>query len=97
MAVTIKYGGRTIAKLTEGQTATLQCAGLPMSDNLEIITDGEAMGEEYAGDYSVTPSHKEDIVLDTDYKELNEDIVIKKVPYKESTDTNGALTITIGE
>ena len=95
MAVTVKYGGKTIAALADGKTATLKCAGLPMGHDLEIIADGA--DETYTGDYSVTPSHKEDIVLDTDYKELNEDIVIKKVPYKESTDTNGALTITIGE
>ena len=50
----------------------------------------------YTGDYEVTASTEEDIILDTDGKTLTEDIVINKVPYEEVPNESGGTTVVIG-
>lgn len=53
--------------------------------------------ELYTGDYSVTPSTRSDIVLDTAGKTMTEDLTVTKVPYLEVSNLYGGKTITIGE
>lgn len=43
----------------------------------------------YEGEYEIIPSSKNTIVLETAYKELKYDLIIKKIPYYETYNEGG--------
>ena len=52
-------------------------------------------GEEYVGDYVVTPKVDEQM-LETKDKVLTDDVVIKSIPFFKVSNTNGGSTVYIG-
>ena len=65
------------------------------------LTGRVSMGDEiplskYEGEYEVTPSTSEDIVLNTAEKYMDADVTIKKILYAEVSNTTGGTTVTIG-
>lgn len=52
---------------------------------------------EYIGDHIITPSSKSDIVLNTKDKKLNENITVIKIPYYQTSNTDGGETVYIAE
>ena len=58
-------------------------------------TLGSAVEGRYNGEYSFTPS-KTDQVINTDYKLLTKDLVVKGIPYYEVSNESG-ITIIIGD
>lgn len=58
-------------------------------------TIGSAVEGRYNGEYSFTPS-KTDQVINTDYKLLTKDLVVKGIPYYEVSNESG-ITIVIGD
>lgn len=50
----------------------------------------------YTGQYIITPKTIEQ-VLPTDNKQLDDDIIVKEIPYKEISNPQGGNTIIIGE
>lgn len=62
------------------------------------ITYGIGKGETiplYEGDYEVLPLAFEETVLPTKDKKLIEDIVVKEIPYYETSNTSGGNTVYI--
>ena len=57
----------------------------------------EAAGgiDEYEGPYVVTPKAWEEIILDTDYKLMKDDVTVLEIPYYETSNVSG-LTAYIG-
>lgn len=49
----------------------------------------------YEGEYTVTPSAIDTQVLPTANKFLEDDILVKSVPYYEVSNTQGGLTVSI--
>lgn len=49
----------------------------------------------YEGDYEVLPLAFEETVLPTKDKKLIEDIVVKEIPYYETSNTSGGNTVYI--
>lgn len=58
-------------------------------------TIGSAVEGRYNGEYSFTPS-KTDQIINTDYKLLTRDLVVKGIPYYEVSNESG-ITIVIGD
>ena len=52
--------------------------------------------EHYEGDYEVIPS-VEAQVLETNQKFMDDDVIVRKIPFYEVTNTTGGTTITIGK
>lgn len=50
----------------------------------------------YQGVYQVSPIPELDIILETSNKILQDDIIIKEIPYYETTNESGGYTVTIG-
>lgn len=61
------------------------------------IFSGEATKEKYEGNYIVTPSAEEDIVLETKDKLMTDDLTLKKIPFHETTNDSGGITVYIGK
>lgn len=53
-------------------------------------------GEHYDGVYEVTPLADFEIILPTQGKILDEDVVVNKIPYYETSNESG-ITVYIGE
>lgn len=51
----------------------------------------------YEGEYTITPSSADEQVLETEYRVLKDNIVIQKIPYYETTNTQNGLTAYIAE
>lgn len=49
----------------------------------------------YDGDYNVTPLAFQEVTLKTKDKKLIEDIVVKEIPYYETTNPSGGNTVYI--
>ena len=49
----------------------------------------------YEGEYVVIPKSYEQM-LDTDYKVMQDDVTVEKIPYSSVENIQGGLTITIG-
>lgn len=49
----------------------------------------------YDGDYNVTPLAFQEVTLKTKDKKLIEDIVVKEIPYYETTNLSGGNTVYI--
>lgn len=81
-------------ELTDNIEIELELAG-KVDFEFEAMTTDIIGGEEYVGDYEVTPTNK-DVVVDTDGKVLSEDIVVKAVPTYTVTNTAGGTTFIIG-
>jgi len=68
----------------------------------EIVTGEICMPETeaieiYTGQTFIIPSTEDNIVLDTAYKKVLDDITVKKIFYAEVTNLSGGYTVTIGE
>lgn len=50
----------------------------------------------YDGTYEVTPSPDNEQTLNTRQTFMNADVVVKKIPYAEVTNTSNGKTVTIG-
>lgn len=51
--------------------------------------------QEYEGDYIITPSG-EIQVLETSQKKMQDDVTVLAVPYAETANSAGGITVTIG-
>lgn len=60
-----------------------------------VIEGGSGSLPWYKGDYEVTPKTTE-IVLPTKNKSMKEDVTVFQIPYREVTNPQGGLTVTIG-
>ena len=62
------------------------------------VTYGNGTGEYapvYDGDYEVIPLAFQDIILPTKDKKMMGDVVVKKVPYYETSNLSGGVTVYI--
>lgn len=59
----------------------------------EVGTSGRKM---YEGEYTVIPS-KEEHVLKTSGKVMNDDVTVKAIPYHSTSNTAGGETVYIGK
>lgn len=66
-----------------------------LTGNLTIGSGG-GNHDIYDGEYGVIPSTKKDIILETKNLILNENIVIEKIPYIETSNLANGKTIYIG-
>ena len=65
------------------------------SIGMKIICGADAVPV-YHGQYIVTPSTTDDIVLPTKGKKLEKDITVTKIPYWETSNPQGGFTVFIG-
>lgn len=63
-------------------------------DNLEIVSKAPDV-EFYGGPYEIVPAVKEQR-LETAHKMLDENLVVKEIPYSEVSNLANGLTVTIG-
>ena len=71
---------------------------LPLNKITGDITYGNGTGETvpiYNEKYEVTPLAFQQTILSTKNKKLIDDIVIKEVPYYETSNTSGGVTVYI--
>lgn len=61
------------------------------------LSGGSVTYETYEGTYEATSKTNEDYQLGTANKYLEEDIIVKGIPYSEIPNTSNGLTVTIGE
>lgn len=61
------------------------------------IFSGESTKEKYEGDYTIAPSTEEDIVLVTKDKLMTDDLTLKKIPFHETSNDSGGITVYIGK
>lgn len=66
-----------------------------LSGTLSVATGHDY--EIYSGDYKVTPSIADEQILKTANKLLNDDIVVAKVPYFETSNDSNGKTAYIGK
>lgn len=62
---------------------------------IQKVTEDSPL-EPYDGEYEVTPS-KSDQILATKNKSMIMDLTVKRVPFYETSNTQGGTTIYIGE
>lgn len=65
----------------------------PIPDNFVDADDPET---HYSGSYTVRPQPGEAVVLDTDGKILQEDIIVNEIPFLAVSNPQGGETVTIG-
>ena len=49
----------------------------------------------YDGEYNIMPDW-DDITLETEQKSMAENVTVQKIPYHETTNLSGGITVTIG-
>ena len=49
----------------------------------------------YDGEYNIVPDWN-DIILETEQKSMAENVTVQKIPYHETTNLSGGITVTIG-
>lgn len=54
-------------------------------------------GKRYTGEYTVTPKAFDNQTLETANKTLIDDVTVKKIPYQETTNLSGGMTIIIAQ
>ena len=74
-----------------GYTGTLE----GFKDSIGIFLSNTLIAE-YQGEYSVTPLPNMEQILRTSAKVLTDDIVVKEIPYYQTSNDAGGYTITIG-
>lgn len=52
--------------------------------------------QSYTGDYTITPAFRETVELQTKDRVLNDNVVVKEIPYYETPTLEGGTTIYIG-
>lgn len=70
----------------------------PIDEISGNITYGNGSGETvpiYDGDYDVTPQAEEQMVLKTKGKKMARDVVVKEIPYFETSNSSGGYTVYI--
>ena len=61
------------------------------------IYSEETTKDKYEGSYSVTPSTDQDVVLKTKDKLMTDDLTLKKIPFHETSNDSGGVTVYIGK
>ena len=103
-------GVYTWYEITTDKTLKKEASGGVSGTNLPVVSendngivlkvvDGKWAAEElpvYDGAYDVTPSAVDDQTLYTAQKMMDADIKVKKIPYKEVSNTANGITVTIG-
>ena len=51
----------------------------------------------YTGEYIVTPRAFDKTVLETANKTMLDDVTVKKIPYHETTNLSGGMTVVIAQ
>lgn len=69
---------------------------LTAADKQEIVDDVLEAIPKYEGNYSITPAIEEQ-VIETQNKLLNQNMHINAIPYYETTNADGGITVIIGE
>lgn len=67
-------------------------AGIGTTDSIigaQVQIPKVIMSEVYSGDYEIKPQAHHDIILDTNGKTLIENVVVKKIPYYETSNETG--------
>lgn len=64
---------------------------------LQDVSLTNVVGEEYEGDYEVTPSTYNDKVMATQNMVMSKDVTIRKIPQFEVSNTADGKTLIIGE
>lgn len=59
-------------------------------------TGGASTIPYYGGAYTVTPVAELDVVLETAGKRMGGDVVVKEIPYYETSNDSGGYTVIIG-
>lgn len=57
----------------------------------------EVIPSPYSGDYTVVPKAHEEVVLETAHKTMVEDVIVTQIPYYETSNVSGGLTIYIAD
>ena len=70
----------------------------PLEKTTGTITYGIGTGlniQQYEGEYDIIPKAFEDEILNTKNKRLSKDITVKEIPYYETSNVSGGLTVYI--
>lgn len=51
----------------------------------------------YTGEYIITPKAFDKTVLETSNKTMLDDVTVKKIPYQETTNLGGGMTVIIAQ
>ncbi|MBR5088460.1 MAG: hypothetical protein IK093_03445 [Ruminiclostridium sp.] len=68
----------------------------PQAGIMVEVGQGAETLPRYDGEYSVTPSLSQDIVLETAQKTMSANVVVGRVPMTETQNAAGGITLTIG-
>lgn len=63
---------------------------------MTVISGDGGIAPTYHGQYVVTPSTVDDIVLETAGMKMSDDVTIYKIPYYETSNPQGGFTVYIG-
>lgn len=62
-------------------------------DNAKVVYIG---GEPYVGEYDIIPQTDGAVILPTNGKLMADNVTVKKIPYYETENTSGGMTVYIG-
>ena len=65
-----------------------------MAQEIRTISTGDH--EYYTGEYDVTPDADEEQVLQCEEKIMQHDVVVRRIPYEETSNESGGYTAVIG-
>lgn len=76
------------------ESGCLRCTGGSLRGRLSLPASA-AEAETYTGDYRVTPKAFDAQTLPTAHKLLRDDVTVTPVPYFETSNTSGGVTVYI--
>ena len=83
-----------LSPVNESLTGYLSCtSGLQATLSFVAVIEYDV----YKGDYTVVPSASTEKTLETSSLLMKQDVVVKKVPYSETSNLSGGLTVYIAE
>jgi hypothetical protein len=59
------------------------------------VVRGESVPK-YTGTYEVIPQAWQDVVLETSGKKMEDDVTVRQIPYYETSNPQGGMTVYIG-
>lgn len=68
----------------------------PAFEALQHVTE-QKEADRYTGEYDVTPLVDKETTLPTANKIMTKDVVVKQVPYFETSNDSGGITVYIGK
>lgn len=90
MSIEINLTGQSEINVHVAAPSTIQV-------QLQDVSLINVVGEKYEGDYEVTPSTYNDKVMATQNMVMIKDVIVRKIPQFEVSNTSDGKTLIIGE